>query len=85
MTYKGSNWTRGELGHAVERDPSIDCPNCGESHLYQDYWKPRYVDGREWNPAEIHWLCDECLDAARREYELHQRREQHAVLTEFDA
>lgn len=85
MTYKGSNWTRGELGHDPVRDPAIDCPGCGEPHGYLDYWVPRYVDGKGWNPREITWLCDECIDTAKEEYELHKRKRQNAARTEFTA
>jgi len=83
VTYKGSNWTRGELGHDVIRDPSIPCEGCDERYGYLDYWVPRYVDGRDWNPKEVCWICDACLERAREEHELHKRKESHTQLSEF--
>lgn len=83
MTYKGTGWTRGDLGNVPDRNPHIDCHECGDSYKWQDYWKPRYVEGRDWNPASVHWLCDGCLMAAREDYEEHKRRREHKQLTEF--
>jgi len=83
MTYKGSNWTRGELGHAPERDPMIPCHECGEEYRYIGYWKPRYIDGKDWIPREVAWVCDKCLETVKAEYELHKKKERNAAITEF--
>lgn len=69
----------------IDRNPSIDCPKCGESHNYQDYWEPRYVDGKDWNPAEVCWLCDECLERMYAKYDRVRRGREHKQLTEFTA
>lgn len=74
MTYKGTNWTRGELGHGVpDPNPSIPCAECSDEYRFQDYWKPRYVEPEDATPREDTWLCDECKDWERR------REENHAV------
>ena len=85
MTYKNSNWTRGELGHDIERNPLMDCPECNESYRYQDYWQERDVEGKEWNPNKVKWLCDDCIEQAKQEYELHKKRREHSQLKEFTA
>jgi hypothetical protein len=85
MTYKGSNWTRGELGHDINRNPLINCGMCGESYRYRNYWCERYVDGKSWRPDNVEWLCDECMEHVKREYELHKKKRANAQLTEFTA
>jgi len=85
MTYKGTNWARGDLGHDIERNPLMDCDQCGQSYRYQDYWHDRYVKGQSWNPNKVKWICDECIEQAKAEYELHKKRENHAQLTEWVA
>lgn len=83
MTYFGTNWTRGELGNVPDENPFIECPDCEKSYTWQGYWKPRYVDGKDWNPGNVEWLCDECLDRAKAEYELHKKKRDNAAITEF--
>jgi hypothetical protein len=83
MSYKGTGWTRGDLGIVPDRNPSIACHECGSEHRYQEYWKPRYVDGMDWNPADVCWLCDACLNGAYREYDRVRRGRDHRQLTEF--
>ena len=83
MTYKDTGWTRDDLGNVPDRDPLLACHACGNEHHYQDYWKPRYVDGRDWNPAEVYWLCDACLNEAYREYDRVRRGRNHRQLTAF--
>jgi len=83
MTYKGTNWTRGELGHDRIRDPSLPCMDCGEKYGYLNYWVPRYVDDRDWHPREVAWICDDCLERAEEEYRIHKRERNHAQLTEW--
>jgi len=60
MTYKGSNWTRGELGNVPDPNPLIDCSECGESHGWQDYWYERYVEAEDKNAHEDEFVCDSC-------------------------
>lgn len=67
MTYKGSNWTRGELGHVPDENPVIECKDCGESFGWRDYWKERI------NRPEDPFLCDSCLNERVRR----QRREEN--------
>jgi len=64
MTYKGSNWTRGELGHASpDRNPDIECAgDCGQSFTLDGYWSERYLEPAEIDEHEVDWLCDECVD-----------------------
>lgn len=77
---KGSRERRG-----IDRNPSIDCHECGNSHKYQNYWEGRYVDGYDWNPAEIYWLCDDCLDEMYAWYERRAAERNHRTLTEWSA
>lgn len=81
--YKGTGWTRGDLGNVPDRDPLLACHECETEHRYQDYWKPRYVKDRDWNPADMYWLCDACLNEMYREYDRARRRRSNAQLTEF--
>jgi len=83
--YKGTNWTRGDLGHEIDRDPMIDCHQCDEKYRYMDYWKPRYVDGTDWVPRQVAYICDECIEQAKREHELHKKRQRNAQITEWVA
>lgn len=76
---------RNECRGAIDRDPSIACHECGESHNYRDYWEERYVENMDWNPAAVYWLCDECLERMYQEYRLYKRSEEHKQLTEFQA
>lgn len=80
MTYKGSNWTRGELGHP-EPDPNepLPCRDCGRDFPFQDYWKPRVIDGdRVDDPHKEPWRCDRC-------HRIHERRENNQKITEWSA
>lgn len=61
----------------------MDCHKCGDSYNYQDYWEDRYVDGYDWNPAEVYWLCDECLDEMYAWYERRAAERDHRTLTEW--
>jgi len=45
MTYKGSNWTRGDLGAVPEQPDTVACPVCGETYDVAEYWRPRYIEG----------------------------------------
>jgi predicted nucleic-acid-binding Zn-ribbon protein len=74
---------RNERRGEIDRNPSIDCHKCGESHNYQDYWEERYVKGKDWNPAKVAWLCDKCINKAYSEYQLIRRGREHKQLTEF--
>lgn len=83
MTYKGSNWTRGELGNVPDPNPSIPCQMCEESYAYQDYWKERYVDVENGNPHQDTWVCDECHERARDWLERQKRKRSNQQLTAF--
>jgi len=83
MTYKGSNWTRGELGNVPDQNPFVPCFDCGTDFKWQDYWKVRYVDGLDFNLHETALLCDDCLERYREEYDLYKRKQQNASLGEF--
>lgn len=61
------------------------CHECGESYNYRDYWEQRYVEGMDWNPADIHWLCDECLEEMYEWYRRRKTEREHQTLTEFVA
>ncbi|ELZ96212.1 hypothetical protein [Haloferax sulfurifontis] len=82
MTYKGSNWTRGELGNVPDENPRIDCADCGESFAWRDYWKPRVVEGdRVEDPrTDEPWRCDDCHERHER---LTRRRENNQTLETF--
>jgi len=84
VTYKGSNWTRGELGNVPDRNPSVDCADCGEGFDWRDYWKPRVVDGdRVENPnSDEPWRCDDCHEYHERQTRRHEnnRTLEEAVL-----
>jgi len=67
----------------IDRNPSVACHQCGESHNYRDYWQERYVEGYSWNPAEMYWLCDVCLDEMYEWYENRRREREHKTLTEW--
>jgi len=69
----------------IERNPSMPCQRngCDNSYYYQEYWERRYVDGKDWNPAEVLWICDECLDAIYAEYSRRKRADEHKTLEEF--
>lgn len=80
MTYKGSNWTRGELGNAPDENPSIDCVDCGEPFGWRDYWKPRVVDRDDVDPRTATFRCDDCK---RRHERQTRRRENNQDLAAF--
>jgi len=80
MTYKGSNWTRGELGNVPDENPSVDCADCGESFNWRDYWKPRYVEPDDVDPRTATLRCDECRERHER---LTRRRENNQTLEKF--
>ena len=75
------NERRGE----VDRNPSMSCQRdgCDNSYWYKDYWEKRYVEGKDWNPADILWLCDECLEEMYAEYRLAKRADNHKTLAEY--
>jgi hypothetical protein len=72
-------------GVAPDPNPLIACHECAKEHRYKDYWKPRYVEDKGWNPADVFWLCDECLDEMYRVYDRVRRGRNHTQLTEFNA
>jgi len=85
MTYKGSNWTRGELGNVPDENPSVPCADCGKSFRWRDYWKPRVVDGdrvEEPNDPDEPWRCDDCHDRYERRT---RRRQNNQRITEWTA
>lgn len=69
----------------IDRNPHMSChaDDCDNSYNYQDYWEDRYVKNKDWNPAEIKWLCDECLEEMYAEYRRYKRRENHKTLSEW--
>jgi len=67
MTFRGSNWTRGELGAVPEQDEYIACADCGDEYHFQDYWVPRYLSGSNHTDDIREWYCDECADKSRQE------------------
>jgi RNase P subunit RPR2 len=81
--YKGTGWTRGDLGNVPDPNPNVACHECGAEHRYKDYWKQRYVENRDWNPAAVYWLCDECLDQMYAEYDRVKRGREHRQLDEW--
>lgn len=78
MTYKGSNWTRGELGHpAPDPNAPVPCHGCGRDYPFRGYWKERVIEGeRVEDPHEEQWRCDRC-------HEIHERRRANQSLAEF--
>jgi hypothetical protein len=74
---------RNERRGEVDRNPFIDCAGCEESHLYQDYWEERYVEGKDWNPAQVSWFCDECMAKFYEWYYTQKKTESHKTLTEW--
>lgn len=84
MTYKGTNWTRGELGHAPpDPNPSIPCVQCDTGYNFQDYWEPRYVEPDGVDPHAVAWVCDECIERAKAELRIHKNKQDHRQLGEF--
>lgn len=84
MTYKGTGWTRGDLGNVPDRNPFISCAECGESFKWQGYWEPRIVDGDRVDAphSDEPWLCDDCHE---RQARLTRRRENNQKITEWCA
>lgn len=81
--YKGTGWTRGDLGNVPDPNPFIDCHDCGESYKWQDYWKPRVVEGDrvdEPNDPDEPWRCDSCHERHERET---RRRKNNASLSAY--
>jgi len=74
---------KNERRGAIDRNPSIDCPECGESYGYKEYWMPRYVDGVECHPRQLRWICDDCLDEMYEWYEDRVAEREHVTLTEW--
>ena len=81
MMYKGSNWTRGELGHERPADPSVPCAVCESHYKVNNDWGPRYIDNDQHEPDG--WVCDECIERARQEYDLAKKERNHKNLQEF--
>jgi hypothetical protein len=78
MTYKGSNWTRGELGNVPDTNPTLACDGpCGRSWSFKDYWDGRWQLG---DPATATMLCDECLSEA---IDYHDRKTKNKEITEW--
>lgn len=65
--YKGSNWTRGDLGAEPEQPSHIDCADCGEAYSFEEYWTPRYIDTDEPTPPADEWVCDDCAERSKHE------------------
>ena len=82
MTYKGSNWTRGELGNVPDPNPYVPCASCEQQFKWRDYWQSRVLDGdRVDDPnSDEPWRCDECHERHER---LTRRRENNLELTEW--
>jgi hypothetical protein len=82
MTYKGSNWTRGELGNVPDPDPTIRCdePTCDAATNTQD------SDGwlKDANP-EVPLLCPDCRESVSdiKKTPTDERREQNRTLGEW--
>lgn len=68
-----------QRGH-VDRDPLIDCSECGIGRRWQDYWKPRIEDGRIENPRDDPWMCDTCR---RQNARLKRRKRENRALENF--
>ena len=83
MTYKGTNWTRGELGNVLPRNPTVECaePTCSATT------KARQLPG-EWqatnNPSEV-VLCPSCKQRVRgtKRTPSEMRRENNSQLTDW--
>jgi uncharacterized protein YlaI len=62
MTYKGSNWTRGELGNVPDRNPTVHCAEetCDRSEQAKDLTDDWQLE----NDPEIPVLCPECKERA---------------------
>ena len=66
---------RGSRGQPIDRNPSIDCAGCGESHGWRDY--------QNWHDEitpETELLCPACQRERQR---LRRRRENNEPLTRF--
>jgi len=74
---------RNERRGEIDRNPSIECEECENSYNYQDYWESRYVKGKEWNPAAVYWICDNCLEQMYAWHERRVKERQHKALTEW--
>ena len=80
MTYKGSSWTRGDLGGGPDYNPGIACHDCGERFPWLDYWKPRVLEGDRVDSPESGepWRCDHC-------HRVEERRQKNVALDCFIA
>jgi hypothetical protein len=67
MTFKGSNWTRGDLGAEPEQDEYIACAECGDEYNFREYWVPRYLEGDDRTDDVREWYCDDCSTQSRHE------------------
>jgi len=70
-------------GARPDPNPSIKCPDCGQRYKFDDYWAERYVSDKSWNPREVRWICDECLEEMYEWYERRRRGREHKQLTEW--
>jgi hypothetical protein len=73
---------RGGDAQPVDRNPSIDCADCGEPFGWRDYWKPRVVEGERVDEpnSDEPWRCDDCHERHER---LKRREENNQPLTAF--
>jgi len=67
MTFRGSNWTRGDLGAVPEQVELIACADCGDEFDFEGYWVPRYLAGGDRTDDIREWYCDDCADRSRHE------------------
>lgn len=67
----------------IERNPSVPCAICGDGYLWQDYWKPRYVEPENADPRTERFTCDSCIDDAREEFEQYRRETENQSIADF--
>ena len=84
MTYKDSNWTRGELGNVPDTNPTIECADqqCDETVRAQDDAVDNWLLE---NDPDIPVLCPDCRAATptHRLTPTEQRRETNRSIVEF--
>jgi len=67
----------------LKREQSIQCPECGESYNFEDYWNERYVEGKDWDARGVYWICGDCLEEMYAWYERRRKAREHKTITEW--
>lgn len=83
MTYKGTGWTRGDLGNVPDRNPWIECNGCDRRERYQSLKDDDWEDWQKPSDPDVPLLCPECKDGSVGVKSVEERRKSNRSITEW--